>query len=77
ESIEEGKVGEKDEAEQIVDDRLQYSDDEALFDVDNDIMDIIGDNDNQTEPFETLLDVMSFASTQRDGGNVFEKAKAY
>ncbi|CAK9166359.1 unnamed protein product [Ilex paraguariensis] len=75
-SIEEGTAGEKQDIEQRVDNRLHYSDDEALFDVDDDIMDIIRDNENQIENFETLLDVVSFEYTQRDGEKEFEKAEA-
>ncbi|CAK9143662.1 unnamed protein product, partial [Ilex paraguariensis] len=48
-----------------------------LFDADDDIMDIIGDNDKEFEPFEALLDVVTLDTTQKDGENKFERAEAY
>ncbi|CAK9177257.1 unnamed protein product [Ilex paraguariensis] len=40
-------------------------------------MDIIGDKDKESEPFEALLDVVTFETTQRDGETKFERAEAY
>ncbi|CAK9142233.1 unnamed protein product, partial [Ilex paraguariensis] len=77
ESNEEETMGEKQHSKEWVHDRILYNDDEVLFDVDDDIMDIIGDNDKKSEPFEALLDVVTLEITQRDGETRFERAEAY